>query len=571
MLKAMKNWQYQLERHADEQGQKPLYRLLSRRGEVSRQLTYQEVWAQANGMAQILREQFNPGDRLLLLFEPDLDFCLALWACFLAGMVAIPLYPPADPRMRERFLSVSRDAEARGILTTAAIQKKVRVARWFLPVFRRLQWLAIDALHLPAPGRLPEVSPESLALLQYTSGSTHQPKGVMLSHQNFMSNSQMLDLASRLPGQSPEARCVSWLPLYHDMGLMCGVIQPVYFGSESLLMSPLTFLQKPLRWLQALSDYQGTYSSAPNFAYDFCVKRIRAEEKEALDLSHWLFALNGAEPIQAETMARFSEAFGPCGFRHRAFFPAYGLAESTVFVAGGPATEAPQILCLEPGALARGNVQESEAEGHIALVSVGKVWASAQLCIVNPDTCEPLPEGRVGEIWLQSESVGLGYWKQSALTAQSFQARLAQSEEAVLPQTGWLRTGDLGFVKAEKLYITGRQKDVIILHGENHYPQRFERLAEQAHPAFRAGCNAAVGYGVPEALLIVQEVRADTTASVAEMEQALKETVSAATRVPVEYVLLVKPGQVPKTSSGKVRRSEVRLRYQKGKLKPWKT
>jgi acyl-CoA synthetase (AMP-forming)/AMP-acid ligase II len=571
MLKGMKNWQHQLERHAQEQGGKPLYRLLSRRGEVSRQLTYQQVWTQANGMAQVLRHHFKAGDRLLLLFEPDLDFCLALWACFLAGMVAIPLYPPADPRMRERFLSVSRDAEARGILTTAAIQKKVRMARWFLPVFRRLHWVSIDTLDLPAPESLPEVPLESLALLQYTSGSTHQPKGVMLSHQNFISNSHMLDLASRLPGQSPEARCVSWLPLYHDMGLMCGVIQPVYFGAESLLMSPLTFLQKPLRWLQALSDYQGTYSSAPNFAYDFCVKRITAEEKSALDLSPWLFALNGAEPIQSETMTRFAEAFGPCGFRHRAFFPAYGLAESTVFVAGGPATDAPETLLLDSDALSRGEVIETQSEGHISLVSVGKVWGTTQRCIVNPETCELLPEGRVGEIWLQSDSVGMGYWKQDTLTATAFQARLVQPEGAVLPRNGWLRTGDLGFVKAENLYITGRQKDVIILHGENHYPQRFERLAEQAHPAFRAGCNAAVGYGVPEALLIVQEVRPGSAASTAEMEKALKETVSAATRVPVEYVLLVQAGQVPKTSSGKVRRSEVRLRYQKGKLKAWKT
>lgn len=571
MLKTMRNWQHQLEKHAQEQGDKTLYRLLSRQGKVAHQLTYAQVWEQANGMAQVLRQRFKPGDRLLLLFEPDLDFCLALWACFLAGMVAIPLYPPADPRMRERFLSVSRDAEASGILTTAAIQKKVRLARWFLPVFRRLHWLPIDTLVLPAPEMLPDVPPEALALLQYTSGSTHQPKGVMLSHQNFMSNSHMLDVASRLPGQAPELRCVSWLPLYHDMGLMCGVIQPVYFGSESLLMSPLTFLQKPLRWLQALSDYQGTYSSAPNFAYDFCVKRITAAEKQSLDLSAWIFALNGAEPIQSETMARFASAFADNGFRHQAFFPAYGLAEATVFVTGGLASELPKALAVEPEALGRGSVVETQSEPCIELVSVGQAWASTQLQIVDSESCMPLPEGRVGEIWLQGESVGLGYWKQAELTAQAFQARLAHTPQLTDNEASWLRTGDLGFVQSGQLYITGRQKDVIILHGENHYPQRFERVAEQAHPAFRTGCNAAVGYGVPEGLLIVQEVRMGTKASVAEMEQALKEAVSAATRVPVNYVLLVQAGQVPKTSSGKVRRSEVRLRYQKGKLKIWKT
>lgn len=565
----MQNWHHQLEHHVQHQGDKPLYRLLSRTGELKRTLSYRELWQQANGLAQILQQRFQTGDRLLLLFEPDLDFCLALWACFFAGMVAIPLYPPADPRLRERFLDVAKDAEAAGILTTAAIHKKVRMARWFLPVFRRLQWLSVDTEPLPSPQMLPEVPLDSLALLQYTSGSTHKPKGVMLSHRNFLSNSHMLDVASRLPGQTPEARCVSWLPLYHDMGLMCGVIQPVYFGAESVLMSPLSFLQKPQRWLQALSDYQGTYSSAPNFAYELCVKKISEADKEQLDLQHWIFTLNGAEPIQAETQQRFAKAFARCGFREQAFFPAYGLAEATVFVSGGPATKTHHTLTVLATPLARGEVcladSNSAADSVYSLVSVGQVWGTAQVRIVNAQH-EALPEDRVGEIWLHSDSVGQGYWKQPELTQTQFQARLAHT-----PDQHWLRTGDLGFLHQGELYITGRQKDLIILHGENHYPQRFERLAEQAHPAFRMGCNAAFGAGTPEKLVLVQEVRPDSQGNPQEMIQALKESIAKATRIPVEDVLLVQAGQVPKTSSGKVRRGETRLRYQKGKLKTWKT
>lgn len=571
MLKHMKNWHQQFQDQAQIHGDKPLYRLLSRTGSLSRTLSYTEVWERANGLAQILQQRFQPGDRLLLLFEPDLDFCLALWACFFAGMVAIPLYPPADPRMRERFLDVSQDAEAAGILTTAAIHKKVRLARWFLPVFRRLQWLALDDLEVPAPQMLPEVAGETLALLQYTSGSTHKPKGVMLTHQNFMSNSQMLDQASRMPGQRPEARCVSWLPLYHDMGLMCGVIQPVYFGAESVLMSPLSFLQKPLRWLQAISTYQGSYSSAPNFAYDLCVKRISEDEKATLNLDSWLFTLNGAEPIRAETQAAFAAAFASCGFRASAFFPAYGLAEATVFVSGGPATQGTRTLWVKANALAQGTAErvtdEDIASSQIQLVSVGQVWGSTELRIVDPENSRVLPEGQVGEIWLRSESVGQGYWKQSELTASQFQAQLSPEANDTRP---WLKTGDLGFLYEDHLYIVGREKDVIILHGENHYPQRFERLAEAAHPAFRTGCNAAFGSGVPEALVIVQEVRKGSEGQTESMIQALKEKVAAETRVPVADVLLVQAGQIPKTSSGKVRRGETRLRYQKGKLKAWK-
>lgn len=569
MLNHMQNWHQQLEHHATHQGDKPLYRLLSRTGELSRVLTYRELWQQANGLAQILQERFPPGARLLLLFEPDLDFCLALWACFLAGMVAIPLYPPADPRLRERFLDVSKDAEAAGILTTARIQKQVRLARWFLPVFRRLQWLAVDTETLPAPQTLAPVSPDALALLQYTSGSTHKPKGVMLSHRNFLSNSHMLDVASRLPGQQPEARCVSWLPLYHDMGLMCGVIQPVYFGSESILMSPLSFLQKPLRWLQAISEYRGTYSSAPNFAYELCVKKVTEADKATLDLHSWIFTLNGAEPIQAETQQRFAEAFAECGFKATAFFPAYGLAEATVFVSGGPATQGTQTLRILTQALTQGEVvpaspEAAEHDTH-TLISVGQVWDSTQLCIVN-EQGQAVPERQVGEIWLRGESIGQGYWKQPELSQQQFQARLVAD-----PTHAWLRTGDLGFLHTGNLYIVGRQKDVIILNGENHYPQRFERLAEQAHPDLRTGCNAAFGAGTPEKLVIVQEVRPESKTPAPTLIQAIREAIAQQTRIPVETIVLVRAGQVPKTSSGKVRRGETRLRYQKGKLKPWQT
>ncbi len=570
----MKDWQHQLYTGAQQQGQKPLYRFLSRRGALTRTLSYDTVWQEANGLAQILRREFKTGDRLLLLFEPELDFCVTLWACFLAGMVAIPLYPPADPRTRERFLDIARDAEASGILTTRSIYKKVKLARWLMPVFRRLRWIQVDDLSLPDPELLPSVPPEHLALLQYTSGSTEKPKGVMLTHQNFMRNSEMLDLASRMEGEFLGERCVSWLPLYHDMGLMCGVIQPVYFGSESILMSPLSFLQKPLRWLEAITTYRGTYAAAPNFAYDFCVKRIRAEQKNALDLRSWRFALNGAEPIRAETLRNFVEAFAPCGFAREAFFPAYGLAEATVFVSGAAVNQAPKVLQVSRLALQKGVLkpcsEASEQRDVEELVSVGQTYGGGKLCVVHPDSLKTLPEGEIGEVWLQSDSVGQGYWKKPERSREVFEATLAGASSGA---EKWLRTGDFGTLYKGHLYITGRRKDVIILHGENHYPQRFERLAETAHDGFRKGCNAAFGVldeKGEEKVVIIQEVRDNTSQSIAALTQALQEQVTEATRIPLHDVVLVRAGQIPKTSSGKVRRQETRQRYQKGKLKRWK-
>ncbi len=557
-------WAEILKQQARQLGQQDAFVLLNRRVHIAERLSFAAFAQAVFALATQIAADFQPGDRLLLLYEPGIDFCIALWACLVSGRVAVPVYPPGDPRTRERFFKLSKAAEASGVLTTQKIRDQIRLARWLLPRLMRLKWLSSDTFKTNNPQQeWPHPDYDQVALLQYTSGSTSEPKGVMLSHQSLQANIASLTQARLIGREQAQERFVSWLPQYHDMGLVSGVLYPLVLGSISIILSPLDFLQKPVRWLQAISDYQGSLSCAPNFAYELCLKRISDQQMQGLDLNSWKLALNGAEPVRPDTLRRFSERFAAWGFQPESMYPSYGLAESTVFVSGGVPQQAPEIRVfsqaglLQNLALAPTNVQDQRE-----LVSLGRCWGQTRIEIRDPQSQQVLPEGQIGEIYLSGPSLGLGYWREPELS----QARFQQTEDGL-----WLQTGDLGFLFEQSLFISGRHKDLIIINGENYSPSDLEQTVEQAHPDLRRGCGVAFSIGEPEKLILVQEVRASTEDALSEIKVQILAHFAQHWHLPVADLLLVKAGVLPKTSSGKIQRRRCRAMYTKNKFKDLKS
>ncbi|HKV12360.1 MAG TPA: amino acid adenylation domain-containing protein, partial [Thermoanaerobaculia bacterium] len=523
-------------------------------------VTYGELDLQARAVAARLQALAPRGERALLLYPPGLQYAAAFFGCLYAGITAVPVYPPRPNRPDPRFLAILSDARARVVLTTSAILPN---AERLLPEDAPVLWLATDGLNGDSAARWqdPGVGPDDLAFLQYTSGSTSSPKGVRVSHGNLLHNEALI---GRAFGMTPESVVVGWLPLYHDMGLIGNLLQPLAAGCPCVLMSPVDFLQKPLRWLQAISRYGGTVSGGPNFAYDLCVRRIGPAEKEELDLSRWQVAFNGAEPVRAETLDRFAEAFAPCGFRRAALFPCYGLAEATLFVTGAGRGEAPVVSRFVSEDLAR-NRATPAADGR-ALVSSGRAVPAPEgqdVAIVHPETLRRGEPGEVGEIWIAGPSVAQGYWSRPEATEATFRAFTADG------QGPFLRTGDLGFLDGAELYVTGRAKDLIIIRGRNLYPQDVELTVEKSHPALRPGCGAAFSVEVEgeERLVVVQEVRRDARhADPAEAIGAIRRAVAEEHEVQLEAVVLIRTASLPKTSSGKVRRQATRQAFLEGGL-----
>jgi acyl-CoA synthetase (AMP-forming)/AMP-acid ligase II len=396
-------------------------------------------------------------------------------------------------------------------------------------------------------------------MLQYTSGSTGKPKGVMLSHANLMHNSRLMRAAFQY---GSESRCVSWLPVYHDMGLIGGLLQPLYGGYPCVLMPPASFLQRPLRWLEAITRTRATISGGPNFAYELCLRRTGEAERSCLDLSSWQVAFNGAEPLRAETLKRFADFFHPSGFKRTAWFPCYGLAEATLMVTGGPSGRGPIVKRVEAKALEHGRAVEAEErltpeqESNVRpLVSSGRVAGpQQQLRIVNPETMSECADGEVGEVWTAGPSVAAGYWNRADETEETFGARLGAGGEGYLGP--YLRTGDLGFIADGELFITGRAKDLIIIRGANHYPQDIEWTVAASHPALRASGTAAFALESQgeERLVVVQEMEPRSRAELREVFESIRQAVAEEHEVDIYAIALVKAGSVPKTTSGKVQR-----------------
>uniref|UniRef100_UPI001F27A166 fatty acyl-AMP ligase n=1 Tax=Calothrix rhizosoleniae TaxID=888997 RepID=UPI001F27A166 len=447
-------------------------------------LTYQELDKKARAIAAVLQSMKVSGERALLLYQPGLEFIAAFFGCLYAGVIAVPVYPPRRNHHSNRLQAIVSDAQATIALTTASVFSNIEKTLKSEPELAILRCITTDEIdHNKANGwQPPYIENDTLAFLQYTSGSTGTPKGVMVSHGNLMHNSQII---YQCFGHTAKSQGVIWLPLYHDMGLIGGILQPLYGSFPVTLMSPTAFVKKPYRWLQAISHYQATTSGGPNFAYDLCVRQITPEQRATLDLSSWDVAFTGAEPIRAQTLERFATTFADCGFRREAFYPCYGMAETTLIVSGGVKAEPPIIHHVNGSELEQKRVMETtgQQEGDKAVVGCGKTWLDHKIVIVDPKSLTPCPSGKVGEIWVSGSSVASGYWNQPEQTQQTFYNYLADTDERP-----FLRTGDLGFLHNGELFVTSRLKDLIIISGRNHSPQDIEYTVEQCHHALRPNC-----------------------------------------------------------------------------------
>lgn len=528
-------------------------------------LSVAQLHQKAQGIAAHLRSQGATGERALLLYPPGLEFISAFFGCLYAGVVAVPAYPPRQNQKLSRLQAIVTDAQAKVALTTAALQTKIEHRAHQHPELTSLQWLSTDCLpDERLTVALPNLDPDALAFLQYTSGSTGTPKGVMVSHSNLVHNSELI---RRCFEHTSRSQGMIWLPSYHDMGLIGGVLQPLYVGFPVALMSPADFLQKPMRWLQAVSHYQATTSGGPNFAYDLCVRKFKASAAEHLDLSHWDVAFTGAEPIRAETLDRFVETFAPYGFRREAFYPCYGMAETTLMISGGQKSAQPQVCTVQTSALEQHQILPAVGQKDTrSLVGCGQRLPDQQMKIVDSESRRPCQPGQVGEIWVSSPSVTQGYWHRSAETDHTFHAYLADSEEGP-----FLRTGDLGFFQDDELFITGRLKEVLIIRGLNHYPQDIELTVEQSHSGLQPGGGAAFAVEArhEERIVVIHEVKRSGLRKL-DMKEVLgniRQAVAAQHCIQLYAIVLLKPGSLLKTSSGKTRRSACRSAFLAGSLK----
>ena len=543
---------------AQSSPERVVYRFLPGDNKAEQRITYAELDRRARAVAVRIRETAQRGSRALLLVPPGLDYVAAYFGCLYAGVVAVPAYPPNPRRPDPRIPSIARDCDPAVALTTAALLSRLDQWRGGDEQLASLHWIAADEpIELAREWRDPGVESSDLAMLQYTSGSTAAPKGVMLTHRNLLHNLALIRAAFPV-AHAPDDVGVFWLPPFHDMGLIGGILQPCYVGRGAVLMSSATFLQRPLSWLEAMSRYRATTSAAPNFAFDLCVERIKPEEARTLDLGAWHTVFDGAEPIRAETIDRFSRAFAEAGFRREAFFPCYGLAEATLFVSGGPWGQGPSGLDVSRSALEEKRVGPATAGDRWRLVSSGSPAARQTVRIVDPNTLVPCDDRRVGEIWVSGESVASAYWNKPNDSQHTFGARIPDDDRE------YLRTGDLGFLDDGQLFVTGRLKDLIILGGRNYYPQDLELAAERSHPSLRPGHAAAFALGGTdddgaERLALALEVTRHHRESENEsVFSAVRRALADHEGILPDVIVLVRQNGIPRTSSGKVQRRATR-------------
>ncbi len=533
-----------LQQRATDQAHERVFTFLANGETEAITLTYSDLYQATETVAAHLQALPLKEKRALLLYSPGLEFIKAFMGCLRAGVIAIPAYPPRRNRSSPWLDAIVTDAKPDVVLSDTTIH--TNFLRRPVPSLNGLHWLTTDQLN-PQQNDVsfPSPTPDSLALLQYTSGSTASPKGVMISHSNLLHN---LEMIRQRVGLSENSRGVTWLPPYHDMGLI-NLLGPPYIGMPMTFISPMSFLEKPLRWLQAITREKATISGAPNFAYDLCVDKIPATARDELDLSSWDLAFVGAEPIRAETLERFATTFKAHGFRQESFYPSYGLAEATLVVSCGEKSAAPILH----------NPSDDESPPNTILVGCGHSWLEQKIVIVDPETQTPQDDEQVGEIWVSGPSIGQGYWHRPQATMETFQAYLTGSGEGP-----FLRTGDLGFLKAGELFVTGRLKDLIIIRGRNHAPQDIELTAQESHAVLQPNAAAAFSIDVAgeERLVLVIELnREHRRTEVEPVAAAIRANVAKHHDVEVHIVALIRPGHLPKTTSGKVQRGACRTAF----------
>jgi acyl-CoA synthetase (AMP-forming)/AMP-acid ligase II len=547
-----------LRQRADAQGGERAYTFLADGETESAALTWAELDERARATAALLRARgCLPGDRALLLFAPGLEFIPAFFGALYAGVIAVPAYPPHPSQVNRslpRLRAVADDSRPAAVLTTADLLPLAAQIGAQVPSLAAATWLALGATDIAAADEWhpPAISGDSLAFLQYTSGSTATPRGVMVSHDNLLHN---LAYAHWVEQNDASSVSVSWLPVIHDMGLIEGVLEPAYGGYPAFLMAPAAFLQRPSRWLRAITAYGATNSGGPDFAYQLCVRKITEEQAAGLELSSWRVAYNGAEPIRHDTLLHFQQRFGNRGMAWQSFYPVYGLAESTLLVSSGRRDDPPMMLEVDDALLRDGIVAPGNGHRRATLVASGRVDFGTSAAIVDPDTNVRAAGTRVGEIWLSSPSVTHGYWGRPDDTAECFHATIAGEGDR-----RWLRTGDLGFMHDDQLFVTGRLKDLIIVRGANHYPHDLELTAERAAQAIRPAGVIAVGIEQEGeemvALAVEVEVRRAATdpQTLGAIAAALRHAIMEQHGLALACVAFLPPGALPRTTSGKLRR-----------------
>ena len=547
-------------------------------GEATR-LTFAQLDRAARAVASELRARELDGRRALLLYGPGLEFLVGFLGCLYAGVVAVPLALPRSAHGVAALSAIAGQAAPGVVLTDLETLPGLAGAS---PVLDGLPVVATDALsHSRADLWRPDpIDPASIAFLQYTSGSTGTPKGVQVTHANLIGNLRMIQTAFE---HDDSTVIVGWLPLFHDMGLIGNALQALHCGVECVLMAPAAFVQRPLRWLRAISRHRATTSGSPNFGYELCVQKVRPRDLESLDLSSWRLAYNGSEPVRSETLEAFVRAFAPAGLRPEVMYPCYGLAEASLFVSGGRVSERPMVCDFDAADLARGRARPVAADPASPtdtrrLVGCGRAWLGERIEIVDPRTRGRLEDGRVGEIWVAGPNVAAGYRALPPGEPNPFGARLAGDGGR------YLRTGDLGFVLEGQLFVAGRAKDVLIQRGRNHYPQDVEWVAGASHPALRAQHAAAFTVEpapdearVGERLVVAVEVGRRHAAGASgealhtlrtELTRAVRQAVAHELGLQVWRVALTVPGGLPRTTSGKVKRRMARELWCRGGLRP---
>lgn len=530
-------------------------------------ITYKNLDDRARSIAASLQSCSQAGDRALLLFPPGLDFIAAYFGCLYAKVIAVPAYPPHPARLEKTLpmiLGIVADATPAVVLLTSSLFDVIESQNEISERFGDMNWLVTDRDELQGRSwEQPRIEGNDIAFLQYTSGSTTIPRGVMVSHNNLLHN---LGRIENYFGQSSESHSVIWLPLYHDMGLVGGILQPLYSGYPSTLLPHMMFLQKPFRWLQAISRFKATTSGGPNFAFDLCVRKIKPEQRELLDLSMWEVASNGAEQVYDKTLQRFTDFFSTCGFRGEAFLPCYGLAEATLMVTGGPKLRTPVVKHLMRSEFGQKKqiISSVNDENTMTLVGCGQYRTDQDIRIVDVDNLTPCGAGEVGEIWVSGASVARGYWNKPVETAFTFDAHLSTSGEGP-----FLRTGDLGFMKDGELYITGRLKDLIIIDGRNYYPHDIERTVEFSHASIRhAGCAAfSIDGDAGEKLVVIVETGHTADVNADEITRSIRSAVAQNHDLHVSDISFARPGGISRTTSGKIKRYLCKTNYVNGTLK----